>query len=140
MPKASYLNSWYAASAAPRVDRPTLEGEVACDVCIVGGGYTGLTAALELAERGFDVVLLEAERCGWGASGRNGGQIITGYNKPMAAIEGWIGKEDARRLWEFGEEAKAQLAERVERAVEDFSDGPLRDDVAIVAVRAVSTA
>ncbi|WP_372394347.1 FAD-binding oxidoreductase [Azospirillum sp. HJ39] len=115
MPKATYLNSWYAASAAPRPDRPILEGETACDVCIVGGGYTGLTAALELAERGLDVVLLEAERCGWGASGRNGGQIITGYNKPMATIEGWVGKEDARRLWDFGEEAKAQLAERVER-------------------------
>ncbi|MFP5518092.1 MAG: NAD(P)/FAD-dependent oxidoreductase [Alphaproteobacteria bacterium] len=114
MPKASYLNSWYAASAAPRADRPLLEGDVACDVCIVGGGYTGLTAALELAERGFDVVLLEAERCGWGASGRNGGQIITGYNKPMATIEGWVGKEDAHRLWEFGEEAKTQLAQRVE--------------------------
>ncbi|PWC34004.1 FAD-binding oxidoreductase [Azospirillum sp. TSO35-2] len=115
MPKASYLNSWYAASAAPRPDHPILEGELACDVCVVGGGYTGLTAALELAERGLDVILLEAERCGWGASGRNGGQIITGYNKPMATIESWVGKDDARHLWDFGEEAKAQLAERVER-------------------------
>jgi len=115
MPKATYLNSWYAASAAAHPAHPALEGELRCDVCVIGGGYTGLTTALELAERGFDVVLLEAERCGWGASGRNGGQIITGYNKPMATVERWVGREDARRLWDFGEEAKAQLAERVER-------------------------
>ncbi|SMH43619.1 NAD(P)/FAD-dependent oxidoreductase [Azospirillum agricola] len=115
MPKASYLKSWYAASAHPHPAHPALEGELRCDVCVVGGGYTGLTTALELAERGFDVVLLEAHGCGWGASGRNGGQIITGYNKPMATIERWVGAEDARRLWDFGEEAKAQLAERVGR-------------------------
>ncbi|MBP2299256.1 NAD(P)/FAD-dependent oxidoreductase [Azospirillum picis] len=115
MPKPTYLDSWYAASANPQASHPPLEGELSCDVCVVGGGYTGLTAALELAERGYDVVLLEAEHCGWGASGRNGGQIITGYNKPMATIEGWVGKEDAHRLWDFGEEAKAQLADRVER-------------------------
>ena len=115
MPKSSYLKSWYAATSAPHPDHPPLAGELRCDVCVIGGGYTGLTAALELAERGYDVVLLEAERCGWAASGRNGGQIITGYNKPMATIERWVGRADARRLWDFGEEAKAQLAERVER-------------------------
>ncbi len=115
MPKAAYLNSWYAASANAHPAHPVLEGDLRCDVCVVGGGYTGLTTALELAERGFDVVLLEAERCGWGASGRNGGQIITGYNKPMATIERWVGRDDARRLWDFGEEAKTQLAERVAR-------------------------
>lgn len=115
MPKTSYLNSWYAASAAPHSPHPALEGERRCDVCVVGGGYTGLTTALELAEQGYDVVLLESHRCGWGASGRNGGQIITGYNKPMATIERWVGRDDARRLWDFGEEAKTQLAERVAR-------------------------
>lgn len=115
MPKSSYLNSWYAASAADHESHPVLSGEIRCDVCVIGGGYTGLTAALELAERGYDVVLLEAQRCGWGASGRNGGQIITGYNKPMSTIARWVGADDARRLWDFGEEAKTQLAERVER-------------------------
>ncbi len=115
MPKSSYLNSWYAASAADHAFHPVLTDEIRCDVCVIGGGYTGLTAALELAERGYDVVVLEAQRCGWGASGRNGGQIITGYNKPMSTIARWVGADDARRLWDFGEEAKAQLAERVER-------------------------
>lgn len=115
MPKPTHLRSWYADTATPHPRHPALEGEESCDVCIVGGGYTGLTAALELAEQGYSVILLEAHRVGWGASGRNGGQIITGYNKPMATIERWVGREDARRLWDFGEEAKAQLAGRVER-------------------------
>lgn len=115
MPKPSYLRSWYADTATPHAPHPALEGEERCDVCVVGGGYTGLMTALELAEHGFDVILLEAHRVGWGASGRNGGQVITGYNKPMSTIERWVGREDARRLWDLGEESKALLASRVER-------------------------
>ncbi len=115
MTVARHAPSWYAATAVPHSVRPPLQGDARCDVCVVGGGYTGLNAALELAERGYDVVLLEAERVGWGASGRNGGQIITGYNKPMATIERWMGREDARLLWEVSEESKALLARRVER-------------------------
>jgi gamma-glutamylputrescine oxidase len=114
-PASNHIRSWYADTANPHPRHAPLEGDLRCDVCVVGGGYTGLTAALELAEHGFDVVLLEARQIGWGASGRNGGQIITGYNKSMEAIESWVGREDARRLWEFGEEAKTLLAERVER-------------------------
>lgn len=115
MPKRSYLRSWYADTATTHPRHPALEGELSCDVCVVGGGYTGLITALELAEHGYDVVLLEAHRVGWGASGRNGGQIITGFNKPMSTIERWVGAEDARRLWDLGEEAKTLLAQRVER-------------------------
>jgi len=115
MTSRRHASSWYAATANPHPPHPPLEGTVRCDVCVVGGGYTGLTAALELAERGMDVVLLEAERVGWGASGRNGGQIITGYNKPMATIERWMGRDDARLLWQLAEEATAQLFERVEK-------------------------
>lgn len=107
--------SWYAASTRPRSPRPALAGETACDICVVGGGYTGLMCALELAERGFDVVLLEADRIGRGASGRNGGQIITGYNKSQGTIEGLVGREDARRLWDLNLEATALLRQRVER-------------------------
>lgn len=115
MPKPSYLRSWYADTATPHPPHPPLEGEETCDVCVVGGGYTGLMTALELAEHGFDVILLEAQRVGWGASGRNGGQVITGYNKPMSTIERWVGRDDARRLWDLGEEAKTLLADRVGR-------------------------
>ena len=115
MPTAPHIHSWYADTATPHPPHPPLEGEETCDVCVVGGGYTGLMTALELAEHGFDVILLEAQRVGWGASGRNGGQVITGYNKPMSTIERWVGRDDARRLWDLGEEAKTLLADRVER-------------------------
>ncbi len=77
---ASYPASYYAATAHAAPERPPLEGEVDAEVCIVGGGFTGLSAGLELAERGHRVVLLEATRIGWGASGRNGGQIVNGLN------------------------------------------------------------
>ena len=82
---------------------------------MVGGGYTGLSTALHLAERGYDVVVLEAEKVGWGASGRNGGQIVTAYNPSMGTVAGWVGKDDARLLWELGEESKAILRDRVAR-------------------------
>ncbi|UEM19546.1 FAD-binding oxidoreductase [Skermanella mucosa] len=107
--------SWYAETALPQPDHPPLAGDLRCDVCVVGGGYTGLSAALHLAERGYDVVLLEAERIGWGASGRNGGQIVTAYNPSMGTMAGWVGKDDARLLWDLGEESKRILTDRVER-------------------------
>lgn len=114
-PAAAYPDSWYAATANLHAVYPALAGATSCDVAVVGGGYTGLSAALELAGRGYQVVLLEAERVGWGASGRNGGQIVTGYNKSMAVAERLLGRDDARRLWDMGEEAKALLANRVAR-------------------------
>ena len=92
-------DSWYAASANPAPAHPRLEGEVATDVCVVGGGFTGLSTALHLAERGYDVVLLEGERIGWGASGRNGGQICTGFSNGMEAVEAHVGTEAARACW-----------------------------------------
>ncbi|HYC03787.1 MAG TPA: FAD-binding oxidoreductase [Azospirillaceae bacterium] len=112
---APHVRSWYADTANPSRERPPLKGTVSCDVCVVGAGYTGLITALRLAERGMKVVVLEAERVGWGASGRNGGQIVTGFNKPMSTIAGWIGAADARRLWDMSEEAKTILAGLVAR-------------------------
>ncbi|MFY8092985.1 MAG: NAD(P)/FAD-dependent oxidoreductase [Niveispirillum sp.] len=107
--------SWYAATAHPAPARPPLVGDVSTDVCIVGGGYTGLVTAIELAGKGMSVTILEAESVGWGASGRNGGQLITGFNKGIADIEGWVGKADARHLWDMSEEAKTMLCDMVER-------------------------
>ena len=104
--------SWYAASCPPPpAARPALEGEATTDVCIVGGGYTGLSAALTLRERGLDVVLLEAHRIGWGASGRNGGQVGSGYNKGQIWLEKRVGLDTARALWDLAEEAKALTAQ-----------------------------
>ena len=75
-----FPKSWYADSADIPDQRPELRGEVRADVCIIGAGFTGLSAALRLAERGMNVVVLEAHRAGFGASGRNGGQVGSGYN------------------------------------------------------------
>ncbi len=107
--------SYYAATANPFPTFAPLAGEVRADVCVVGGGYAGVSAALHLAERGYDVVLLEGARIGWGASGRNGGQIVSGFAASMTAIEKAVGRADARRLWDMAEEAKAMIRERVAR-------------------------
>ncbi|NNG04822.1 MAG: FAD-binding oxidoreductase, partial [Inquilinus sp.] len=115
MGQTDHIDSWYAATANSNDRHPPLGGPARCDVLVVGGGFTGLSAALNLAERGFDVVLLEARRIGWGASGRNGGQISGGFNRTMAEIARLTGPDDARRLWELSEEAKAILRDRVAR-------------------------
>ncbi|MEM8571863.1 MAG: FAD-binding oxidoreductase [Pseudomonadota bacterium] len=91
----AYPDSYYAASAHPAPERPPLDGDTSADVCIIGGGYTGLSAGIELAERGYDVRLLEARRIGWGASGRNGGQIVNGLNAGLDLIEARYGNETA---------------------------------------------
>lgn len=99
--------SYYAATANPSDRYPVLKGERRADVCIVGGGYTGLSAALHLAKAGYDVVLLEAHRIGFGASGRNGGQVGSGQRQEQDWLEKAYGLETARKLWDLGEDAKA---------------------------------
>ena len=108
-------SSWYSATAntLPAFDR--LRGEVRADICIVGAGYTGLSAALHLAERGFDVVLLEAHRVGFGASGRNGGQLGSGHRMDQEGLEKLVGREDAAKLWELAEEAKSLTKSLIEK-------------------------
>lgn len=110
----SYPDSWYAATAMPLPPFAPLEGDTRADVCVVGGGYTGLSAALCLAERGHDVVLLEAQRLGFGASGRNGGQVGSGQRVEQTALETAYGMEAARALWDIAETAKAEVARRIE--------------------------
>lgn len=99
--------SWYAATAAPAPDRPPLQGAHKVDVAIVGAGYTGLSAALHLASAGFRVAVLDAHRAGWGASGRNGGQLGTGQRVEQADLEEMVGEAHARQLWDLAEEATA---------------------------------
>lgn len=107
--------SYYAASATPAPARPPLQGAVEADVCIVGAGYTGLSAGLFLAEAGFRVVVLEAAKVGWGASGRNGGQIVHSYSRDMDVIEARHGAEAARQLGAMAFEGAAIIRERVYR-------------------------
>ncbi|QHQ37144.1 NAD(P)/FAD-dependent oxidoreductase [Algicella marina] len=108
-----YPPSYYAATANPFPHQPALGGEVRADVCVIGAGFTGLSAALHLAEKGYSVAVLEASRAGFGASGRNGGQIATGPRQDIRDLEKTYGPEMGRHLWEFAEEAKAVLRGRV---------------------------
>ncbi len=105
-------NSYYEASISRPAASPALAGNLNADVCIVGGGLAGLSAALELAERGFSVDLLEANRVGWGASGRNGGQALVGFAADDA-IESQLSTEDARRAWHITVEGLQLLRQRM---------------------------
>ncbi|HSH71854.1 MAG TPA: FAD-binding oxidoreductase [Methylophilaceae bacterium] len=108
-------NSWYAASANEQPVYPELQGDVEADVCVVGGGFAGLSAAIELADRGYSVVVLEAKTIGWGASGRNGGQIIAGLACEQAVIEKALGLDAAKQVWGMTLEALDLVHERVKR-------------------------
>lgn len=110
-----YPDSYYVATANGLVDRPALEEDLTADVCVIGGGYTGLSAALNLAEFGMSVVLLEAERIGFGASGRNGGLIGSGQRKDVIEMEEQFGLERSRQFWNFSELAKQEIRQRVEK-------------------------
>ena len=110
-----YPDSYYVASANPHERHPALEGKIEADVCVVGAGFTGVSAALHLAERGYDVVLVEAARVGWGASGRNGGQLGTGLRKDAIELEPGLGRERTRILWDMAAEAMDIITDRIER-------------------------
>ncbi|MBJ9974592.1 FAD-binding oxidoreductase [Pseudomonas sp. S75] len=112
---AEHAASYYAASSAPQPRHPSLEGEQRADVCIVGGGYSGLNTAIELAERGFSVILLEARCIGWGASGRNGGQLIRGVGHDVEQFLPVLGEDGVRSLKRMGLEAVQIARQRIER-------------------------
>ncbi len=100
-----YPPSLYAASANAPLSAPALDTDLKADVCIIGGGYTGLSTALHLAGSGLSVALLEANRVGWGASGRNGGQVGPGQRVDQEALEKLVGADDAMKLWHLAREA-----------------------------------
>ncbi len=108
-----YPDSYYVATADGMHEYPALMGARRADVCVIGGGFTGLSAALNLAEQGMDVVLLEAERIGYGASGRCGGLIGSGQRKDVLETEQLFGYERSRQLWDFAEAAKTEIRSRV---------------------------
>ncbi|MCP5085423.1 MAG: FAD-binding oxidoreductase [Rhodobacteraceae bacterium] len=107
--RGEYPDSWYTATANSLPPFPKLKGTQKADVCVVGAGFTGLSAALHLAEHGYSVALIEAQRVGWGASGRNGGQIGSGQRKEQDELEAMQGPEDAARLWEIAQDGKATI-------------------------------
>ncbi|MDU6926843.1 FAD-binding oxidoreductase [Franconibacter helveticus] len=110
-----HVKSYYAASANAHAPYPTLTESLECDVCVVGGGYTGLSSALHLVEQGYDVVLLEAARIGFGASGRNGGQIVNSYSRDIDVIEERYGAPTARMLGSMMFEGAQIIRDRIAR-------------------------
>jgi gamma-glutamylputrescine oxidase len=100
-----YPGSFYAAQATPLARFPSASGALDCDVCVIGGGFMGLSTAWHLAQRGYDTVLLEAQRVGFGASGRNGGQVSMGQRVEQDALEQMVGQSHARALWDIGAQA-----------------------------------
>jgi gamma-glutamylputrescine oxidase len=109
-----YPKSYYAATASPMAPFASAKGEISCDVCVVGGGYTGISAALHLAREGFDVVLLDAQRLGFGASGRNGGQVSAGQRVEQDALEKMVGQDAARILWDLSIESVRLVRELID--------------------------
>ncbi|MGF0537260.1 NAD(P)/FAD-dependent oxidoreductase [Agrobacterium sp. ES01] len=105
--------SWYAHSANDKRVRDPLVGELSADVCIIGAGFTGISAALQLAENGYSVIVVEGERVGYGASGRNGGQIVNGYSRDLETIARRYGQDKADALGKMSLEGGAIIRERV---------------------------
>ena len=113
MTHTPYPESFYAASANPAPVHPELQGEVETDVCIIGAGYTGLSTAISLLENGFKVVLVEAAKVGFGASGRNGGQIVNSYSRDIDVIERTVGAKEAKLMGDMAFEGGRIIRERI---------------------------
>ncbi|GAA3532037.1 FAD-binding oxidoreductase [Zobellella aerophila] len=123
----AHTDSYYAASLNLPLAYPTLEENLDVDVCIVGAGITGAAAALTLAEKGYRVAVLEANRVGWGASGRNGGQMIFGYACEQSKLTRMVGLETSRALWDISIEAMTLMRRRIhDHGIDcDLADGHL---------------
>lgn len=113
--RGEYPSSWYAATVEPFAPQLPLQESLNCDVCIIGAGFTGLSAALSLAESGVDVVLLDAHRIGWGASGRNGGQLGSGQRVDQDDLEKQYGVDTAHALWDLAQASKRCVHQLMER-------------------------
>ena len=111
----SYPASWYAHSIPEQPARPALNDVISCDVCVIGAGFTGLSSALHLAQKGYRVIVLDAHRVGFGASGRNGGQVGSGYNQSQQTLEKMLGHDAAHQLWDMTQAAKSFTRDLVSR-------------------------
>ena len=111
---SEHTGSYYAASRQPTNDYPFLSEAATCDVVVVGGGFSGVNTAVELTERGYEVILIEANRIGWGASGRNGGQIIGGIGHTPERFKKCIGEQGIKTIYQMGIEARDVIKERIE--------------------------
>ncbi len=112
-PVGTYPNSYFVASVEAPPPLPPLGGDIDAEICVIGAGYTGMSAALHLAEAGKKVTVIDAHRIGWGASGRNGGQVGTGQRRDQLELEKLLGPDQARRLWDIAESAKTLVRELI---------------------------
>ena len=115
MAKFDDTRSYYRATAHEWTPHAPLTGDVRADVAVLGGGYTGLSTALELAQAGYDVALVEAETVGFGASGRNGGQVCTGPGQSIETLRKRVGEDFAQTIWDLSMGAPKLIGERVEK-------------------------
>ncbi|WLH32294.1 NAD(P)/FAD-dependent oxidoreductase [Pseudomonas canadensis] len=113
MQSTDHARSYYRATANALTERPALGSDLTADVCVIGGGFTGVNTAIELAQRGLSVILLEARRIGWGASGRNGGQLIRGIGHDVSGFAKYVGEEGVRYLERAGIDSVALVGERI---------------------------
>jgi glycine/D-amino acid oxidase-like deaminating enzyme len=122
-----HVPSYYAASCEVAPARPALQERLEVDVAIVGAGFAGLYTAIRLARAGKKVAIVEASRVGWGASGRNGGQLILGFSCDMPPFEAALGLEGAQQVWQLVEQAAAEIRATIhtEGIACDLRDGHL---------------
>ncbi|MSU91125.1 FAD-dependent oxidoreductase [Rhodobacteraceae bacterium 2CG4] len=139
-PDGEHPQSYYAATAGPAPACEPLRGARTAQVCIIGAGFTGLSAALYLAERGLDVVVLEANRVGWGASGRNGGQLGSGQRLGQLELRRMLGAPKAAALWQLAEDAKAHVRALVDEhgIACDLKRGHIRAELTEAGARAAA--
>ena len=114
MQDTGHTSSYYAASAHASPVRSTLTGDYTVDICVVGAGFSGLSTALHLVEKGYQVAIVEGARIGWGASGRNGGQIVNGLNASLQNIKRKFGKDTANFVASLVMEGGDIIRERVD--------------------------
>ncbi len=112
--QGEYPPSWYEATADSLSRQPSLNESIQCDVCIIGAGFTGLSCALTLSQSGLDVVVLDAHRVGWGASGRNGGQLGSGQRLDQFELEARYGLDQARSMWDLAQAAKQHVHDLID--------------------------
>ena len=119
-----HVNSYYAATANQKLSFDQLRSNIKTQICVIGGGFTGLNTAINLAKKGYEVVLIESEQIGWGASGRNGGQLISGFSFSDHFEKKGI-EDDIKNMWQLGAKSADLVRERIsEFSIEcDLKDG-----------------